>query len=380
MAKVWHLAVKDLRLLMRDVPGLVFLFITPIVIIAVASFALSGVFANEARPFDLPVVLEDDGEAARALVDALSGIGAFRVLTTYEGDEGGQAQMTRNKAKQLLKDTKAAVVIPNGFSDALAKGEPAKLIVLSDPSDRVIPSVVHQTMTQLATQLALARSGQRLPPVEVVQEVPVDASGERPTPFEANVPGYAVMFMLLGTTMGAVALLEERENGTLRKLRTLPVSAADILGGKALSNFLTALVQSAVLFAAGRLLFGMRLGESIAGLILMIVCTAFAATGQAMLLASLCKTRAQANGVSILVVLTMSALGGSWWPLYIEPEWMQKAAHVTVTAWAMDGFTALLVYGGGLADVWRPATALAAMGAAFLAAGWWRFSRKERFL
>ena len=66
--------------------------------------------------------------------------------------------------------------------------------------------------------------------------------------------------------------------------------------------------------------------------------------------------------------------------LYIEPEWMQKAAHVTVTAWAMDGFTALLVYGGGLADVWRPAAALAAMGAAFLAAGWWRFSRKERFL
>lgn len=380
MPKIWHLAAKDLRILARDVPGLVFLFITPIVIIAVASFALSGLFAGGTKPFSLPVVLEDDGEAARTLVDTLGGLGAFRVLTTYKSDDSDQVPMTRDKAKQLLKDTKAAVVVPDGFSDALAKGEPAKLIVLSDPSDQVMPSVVLQTITQLATQQALARSGQRQPPVEVVQEVPADASGERPTPFEANVPGYAVMFMLLGTTMGAVALLEERENGTLRKLRTLPVSTADILGGKALSNFLTALVQSAVLFAAGRLLFGMRLGDSIAGLVLMIVCTAFAATGLAMLLASLCKTRAQANGVSILVVLTMSALGGSWWPLYIVPEWMQKAAHVTVTAWAMDGFTALLVYGGGIADVWQPAVVLAAMGAAFLAAGWWRFSRKERFL
>ena len=129
------------------------------------------------------------------------------------------------------------------------------------------------------------------------------------------------------------------------------------------------------MFMAGAFLFGMWLGESIPGLLVMIFSTALAATGMAMLLAGLSKTRSQATGISLLLVLSMSALGGSWWPLYIEPVWMQKAAHITLTAWAMDGFSNLLVYGKGFADIVLPASVLSMIGIVSLLIG----VRKFRF-
>ena len=205
------------------------------------------------------------------------------------------------------------------------------------------------------------------PPVKVVSEkVQGHEKTHEATPFESNVPGYAVMFVLLGTTAAASSLLEERERGTLRKIQTLPISRMSILSGKMLSNFITALFQMLVLFTVGHFVFGMWLGNSVIGLILLIISTAFAATGLAMLIASVCKTRAQASGVSLLIVLSMSALGGSWWPLYIVPEWLQNVAHITLTAWSMSAFNDLLIYGEGLSSILSSIGVLSGMGLIFL--------------
>jgi ABC-2 type transport system permease protein len=58
-----------------------------------------------------------------------------------------------------------------------------------------------------------------------------------------------------------------------------------------------------------------------------------------MLLASMCRTRAQLGAVSTLLILTMSALGGSMFPRNLMPLAMQKAGMFTINAWAIDGFT-----------------------------------------
>lgn len=103
-------------------------------------------------------------------------------------------------------------------------------------------------------------------PVSVeVTPLQMDSDVPETTPFQSNVPGYAVMFVLLGTASSALTLLEERANGTLRKLLTLPISKFSILGGKMLSNFITAVIQSSILFVIGHFVFGMWLGNSIAG-------------------------------------------------------------------------------------------------------------------
>jgi ABC-2 type transport system permease protein len=405
--KIWHIAAKDLHIFLRDIPGLAYLIMTPIIVIAIASFALSGMFTEgEVEQFSVPIVVNDEGEATNDLLDVLQDTQALKLVKTYKNSKGEKQPMTIKKAKRMLTETKAAIVIPEGFSKKVEEGDYAEVTVIADPVDKVIPGVVTDVVSQYTSKLSMGQVSNKVaitvlqssvskieqmhgvkvdpseeinfikekseeyvnnPPITVnVEKAELDKGVRKATPFESNVPGYAVMFVLLGTATAATSLLDERDRGTLRKLQSLPISRLSILSGKMLSNFLTALFQMFVLFTVGHFAFGMWLGNSILGLIILIVATAFAATGLAMIIASLCKTRAQANGVSLLIVLSMSALGGSWWPLYIVPEWLQKVAHVTLTAWSMGGFNNLLIYGEGLNSILLPVTVLFSMGVVFL--------------
>mgnify|MGYP001792064077 FL=1 len=63
-----------------------------------------------------------------------------------------------------------------------------------------------------------------------------------------------------------------------------------------------------------------------------------------------------------MIIILSSGLGGSWWPLSIEPEFMQKLAHLTINAWALDGINALILDGKGFNDILPQAAALLIYG------------------
>jgi ABC-2 type transport system permease protein len=210
---------------------------------------------------------------------------------------------------------------------------------------------------------------------ELSQDPPVDteindAAGFREVNmFDTQAPGYSVMFLLFGVMLGAEMLLEERDKGTLGRLIVAPVSRSAILGGKLLAQFVIACVQMTILFGFGHFVFGMSLGDSLPGLILMVGVTAFTATAFGLLLAGTVRTRRQATSLGTLIVILMSALGGSWWPLEIVPEFMQVIGHFTINAWALDGINGLILRGEGFTDMLRPAAVLAAYGVVCFAAG-----------
>ena len=399
--KFWHVAGNDLKILSRDIPGILYLFITPIIVITIASFALAGIWDDETAIFHIPVVQMDEGDLAVEFMSHLHQVEALKLETSYI-ENGRRHAMTEARARQMIRERKAAIIIPPDFTERIRQGQLATIIVLQDPADRVVPSVVsditRSIISRFATMSTSLRAtqeavrvirqdsqlrGEDLDPrlalqraatvsEAMIEDPPVTVTlqyvggGERkPTPFESTVPGYAVMFILFGASSVAGALLQEKEEGTIRRLLTMPVSRASILGGKMTAGFLQALTQATILFAVGHLVFGMWLGYDLLALILLILATCVAATGLGMFLAAVCHTQAQVTGISILVILGMSALGGSWWPLFIVPEWMQTVAHITLTAWAMTGFNTLLIFGGGLSDVVVQIAVLLGMGAVF---------------
>ncbi|MBC7326380.1 MAG: ABC transporter permease [Moorella sp. (in: Bacteria)] len=407
--KFWQIALNDLKIFSRDIPSIIYLFITPIIVIAIASFALSGLWNASTAVFRIPVVQLDSGEMAEEFMSHLRQVKALKLETSYI-ENGRRYPMDEVRARRMIKERKAAIIIPRDFTSRIRQGQLATIIVLQDPADRVVPSVVadisRSIISRFATMSTSIQASQEAvriiqrdiqlqgggidprpalrrtadvadamvkdPPVTVT--IKEAGSGQRKvTPFEANVPGYAVMFILFGTTGAAGSLLQEKEEGTIRRLLTMPVSRASILGGKMTASFLQALTQAVILFAVGHLVFGMWLGRDLLALALVILATCVAATGLGMLLAAFCRTRSQVTGISVLIVLAMSSLGGSWWPLYIVPEWMQRMAHITLTAWAMDGFNALLTYGGDVSNVITPVTVLLGMGIIFFAIALSRF-------
>ena len=178
------------------------------------------------------------------------------------------------------------------------------------------------------------------------------------------VSGIAVMMLLFGLTACGGTLLQEEAEGTLDRLRLAPGAARAILGGKFLFTWIVGLTQLLILFLYAGVIFDVPLLRAPVALALLSGAVAAAATGFGVLFAALCRTQKQLEGLSTIVILTMSALGGSWWPLAITPEWYQALAHFTLTAWAMDGYQALFWYGKGLPDVLDEIGVLLAIAAA----------------
>jgi len=399
--KFWHIAHKDLKILARDVPSIVFLFITPILVISIASFALSGLWEKETEIFTVPVIKMDDESLADEFMKRLFEVEALEIKT-HLVKKGKRYPITMENLDELVKKYKVAVIIPHDFTDRILQNKSTEIIVLQDPADKMVAVIVSDIVRNIAgrfstvsisvqaTQKAIEVINDELqvkglgfnpmPALKnstelaeaLVDDPPVKVSirsiGEETrkiTPFEVTVPGYAVMFMLFGAASVAGALLQEKEEGTIRRLISMPASKASILCGKMTFSLIQVLLQAFILFMVGWLAFDMWLGNDLLALVLLILATCVAASGLGMLLATLCRTRSQVNGISILIILGMSALGGSWWPLYIVPEWMQKLAHITITAWAMTGFNTLLIYGGGLSDVIVQIAVLFGMGVLF---------------
>ncbi len=372
MRKLRDIALKDLLVVGKDRGSWILLLITPLAIIMVASFALGPAFKGELKSQLLASNL-DQGQIGRQLTDALGGREGLQIV-----------EATPEECQALSvgdKKYKTALVIPEDFSSRILTGSDTSLQVYVDPTDNVNRPFMVGMIDGAASRLSGMVSAVRVAVSEVVkfapetepvtvaadaapaavqqmsQDPPValridSASGMREVNmFDTQVPGYSVMFLLFGVMLGAEMLLGERDAGTLGRLLVAPVSKSAIMGGKLVAQFCIAMAQMAILFGVGHFVFGMHLGNSIPGLILMIAVTAFTATAFGLLLASVVKTRRQATSLGTLIVILMSALGGSWWPLDIVPGFMQVLGHITITAWALDGINALIIKGKNFTDI-----------------------------
>jgi ABC-2 type transport system permease protein len=150
--------------------------------------------------------------------------------------------------------------------------------------------------------------------------------------------GIAVMFLLFGAVGGGGVLLEERENQTLERLLSTQMSMDQLLLGKWFYMSTLGVVQVTVMFVWAQIVFKVDLWGHLDGFLMMTVVTALASSAFGLFLATLCRTRGQLNGLSIILVLSMSALGGSMVPRYLMSEGLQRAGLWTFNAWALDGY------------------------------------------
>ncbi len=158
--------------------------------------------------------------------------------------------------------------------------------------------------------------------------------------------GIGVMFLLFSSAGAAGLLIEEEERGTLERLLSAGVGMGTILAGNWTFLVLVGIAQLTIMFAWAAVVFGLPVGGGpvLAGLATMIVATAAACAAFGILLAALCRSRAQMSGLSTIVILVMSALGGSMVPRFVMPPFMETTARFTVNGWSLDGFLAVLWY------------------------------------
>jgi len=394
-------------------------FAVPIIFFSI----LVTVFGNQrdvTRRIKIAVVDEDQSRFSQKLVTALKNEGAFSVRTQGGDDQRGPL-LDRAAAEALVKagTVPVAVVLPKGLGAARRfTAEPAqpaapKVALLSDVSDPIAPQVVQGLLQKVSftaapeamategiamfekyagaltpsqrqsfdawtksmegdtVQAGVPKSGGNAAPAnlglaaEVVDVMQTD-QGSNIVSFSAA--GIGVMFLLFSCAGAGGALLEEDESGTLGRLIGSRAGMTGVLIGKWLFLALMGIVQLTVMFTWGALVFGLPLRSHIAGFVIMTVFTAAAAAGFGLVLATLSRTRAQLSGLSTIVILTMSALGGSMFPRFLMSETMQQAGLVTFNAWALDGYIKVFWRNAPLLQLWPQVLVLTSLAAIFLAA------------
>jgi len=156
--------------------------------------------------------------------------------------------------------------------------------------------------------------------------------------------GIAVMFLLFSANGAGASLLEEREAGTMGRLLSSRLTLTQLLAGKWLYITLLGCTQLFTMFAWGQMVFRVNLVGHLTGFAAMTLATSGACASFALFLASVCKSRQQLHGVSVILVLTMSAIGGSMVPRYIMSDSMRALGKFTFNGWALDGFQKIFWY------------------------------------
>jgi ABC-2 type transport system permease protein len=165
------------------------------------------------------------------------------------------------------------------------------------------------------------------------------------------VGGWAIMFLLFSVAGSSTSLFDEKKAGIFNRLLSMPVTRAQILWSKFAFNVLMGLVQLLFLFVAGRVLFGIDVMSNFPSLVLVCICAACACTAFGMLLAAVSKSTAAASGLGTFLILTMSAVGGAWFPVSFMPEFLQTLSKLTLVYWAQEGFIAALWAGSSIVEM-----------------------------
>jgi ABC-2 type transport system permease protein len=287
--------------------------------------------------------------AAKQLVNLSS---LARSSSGYSGPcEGDQtplatqaSPLTSNRGVQYFDPVKdPSQIFEDDWNDpwlVIDSGDVNSVNVVSDVPEEwaTAPPKTGQTTDKvLEPALAQTPESRNNEGVSISVENPQAAAQEHPR-IAMYAAGIAVLFLLFSSTGNAAALLEEAESGTLDRMLVSQAGLFHIIGGKWLGTLLLGCVQITVMFVWAELIFRIQLGKHLLGFCVMTFSTAAATASFAMLLATICKSRAQLNAVSVVIILSMSAVGGSMIPRFAMSDHMKEIGRWTFNAWALDGY------------------------------------------
>lgn len=371
------MVANDLRQRVRDKSVFIFSLIVPLALMGVLSLVFGGLGGDtvELKPATVVASADDADRLGAALLGAVDSLEAMEVT------------IRRVPASDVRGETAASgadlgIIIPEGFSNAVLAGQAASVQLVEGKDATleasVLVAVVRGVVDQFAAGTVTAAAGglSGVPPRELAALAQQAAAGpalltltegraaaEQLSLRGTLVAGQAGLFLMFTVGFGVLGLLAEREQGTLARLRSMPVAAATVITAKACTGFILGAVATTVLLTAGSLLFGVSFGSPlvVAALILSVVT---AATSLTFVVARLVRTAEQANVVESILAMVLGIAGGAFFPV--------QGTGFAATLLDLNPIGAFIrglgisAGGGSLGDVTGPVVVMLAFAAAGL--------------
>ncbi len=375
------LAIKDLKLFFKDYRSVILTFAIPIALITLFAFAFGGV-GKKTDERKITLIISDLDESHLSI----------NALKQFDSLHNIQIEyLSLENAERAIKNGKRScvLVIHKGFSDSITLGmelplelryDEAKEIEVSLLQQSLIPTVamlpfnlsnskstISNKLIKLSgasdletkesikkhsnnlfdvislgisadTNLTKSNSSTNIMNVDIKMTKIVKATDNNQLGLIQAVAGTAVMMLLFSVVGIGTGLLLEKQEGTLKRLLYSPLNPLNIIWGKMISANIISIIQLSIMFLFAIIAFKLNIGNHFLGLFITIIATSFACSAFGVLLASFAKSTQQVQGLSTLIILTMSAIGGSMIPLFFMPIFMQKAAVISVNYWSIQAF------------------------------------------
>ncbi len=363
MRQLLTMTTTDLRQRVRDKSVLTFGVIVPIALMFVMNLVFGGAEEVELDSVTVAASVAADDELGQALVGALTEVEGIAVTVEQVAPadvrpraEGGDAQL--------------GIIVPDGFGAAVTQGEGATVeLVEGDGAGLetdVLISVVRGVTEQMTAGTVTAGAGGELglPPEQlgrlgqqVGQSVPAVTTVEGRTateqldPGATMVAGQAGLFLLFTVGFGVLSLINEREQGTLARLQSMPMRPGLIVGAKALAGYLLGVGATLVLLVAGALLFDVDFGSP-ALVVALVLSVVAAATSLTFVVVRVARTAEQAGVSQSILAVVLGMAGGAFFPITAT-----GVAGTLLDLNPVATFTrglGITAGGGGLADVGTP--------------------------
>lgn len=371
LSAIWTMTSSDLRQRVRDKSVFIFGLAVPLALITVFNFLFAGI--GDAQSLDaitVGVSVPADDEVAGGLPQVLDGIDTPDISVTEIEPDAAESAIDDG-------DIDVAVVVPPHFGATVMAGGTADIDV-TVPADegleeQVVTAIVQGYVNQVAaaTGAATAAGMAGLDPA-AIQQVASDVVAGAQAPALTSVvgetsdeqlgveaylvAGQTALFMFFTIGFGVISYVEERENGTLPRLQSMPIPPASIIIAKTVVSFVLGVASTTVLLTAGSVLFGASFGN-VVPIAVLVVATVTAVTSLVLLVTKVARTSEQALVANSVIGLVLGMLGGAFFPV-AGGGWLTRIADLTPPAAFIRGL-GITSGGGGVTDLTGPLTVMA---------------------
>lgn len=394
MHKLLASSRKELKLLSRDVGGILILFLMPLALLITITLIQDSSF-RAVNSIKIPILLVDldKGSVSQSIVDGLASSDSFEIIKANTQDSAkekvfkGEYQLAvvipENLSKDLqtkVQDNVAQMLMAFGVDeevDAVPKElvSNKEVILYFDPAtqgsfktqvkngiDKMISLIEMQSLYK-AFQDEIGEEDmtfETAPFITYKEEAPNKDEKELvPNSAQHNVPAWALFAIFFIIVPLSINMVKEKHQGTFVRLRTQPVSYATVLAGKTVVYLAVCLVQFALMLLVGLYVFplldlpALDVSGRISLLFLMAFFAGLAAIGLGLLLGTVAKTQEQAAPFGATFVVILAALGGVWVPVFIMPKFMQTLSQISPMNWGLSGFYDVFLRNASLVNIFH---------------------------
>jgi ABC-2 type transport system permease protein len=369
MKRLRHMFRKELIELRRDPRLFGIVIIAPIVQLTLLAYAAT----TDVRNVPVIVMDEDQSTESRALIERFDASANFTVVDAA----------TSTRQLQTALDTRSAwmaLAIPHDYGERLRVASPATVQIVADGTDanstNVALGYAGALVSGYAAELAAA-SGRGAPAPLVSAEVRVWFNPQLESRF-FMIPGIVALLLLMVTTnLSSMAVVREREVGTLEQLSVTPLARWELIAGKLLPYGLIGLVDVALVLAVSIGWFEVPLRGSLTLLVAMCVLYLVCTLGLGLFVSTISQTQQQAMmTASFFFMIPMVFLSGFVFPIENMPDVVQPVTYLVPLRYFLIILRGIFLKGVGLEILWPEALALFAWGVAVLTLATLRSSKR----